>query len=190
MLAFFNIKKWHSEDSAVKTPFRILPKAPFREWDGTTAGFLVGYASGVTPWLLSVWWGGVLWVPPVHELHTLYRIQYYLGPTLIPPLLPPVKWWVLEHQSDAVVSHICAYIYCEQSQGHTHDDRGKYEVESCDLKNVAVRVWVCMDIFILNGPPQRLGTAILTTYFLLYKLEVELPQCFWSCPCNFSDPEK
>lgn len=63
--------------------------------------------------LLCVRWGGVLWMPPVHELHTLYRIQYHLGPALIRPLLPSLEWWVLEQQTNTVVAHVRANVDCE-----------------------------------------------------------------------------
>lgn len=52
-------------------------------------------------------------MPPVHELHTVYRIQHHLGPTLIRSLLPPLERRVLEHEPNAVVAHVCAYIDCE-----------------------------------------------------------------------------
>lgn len=49
-----------------------------------------------------------------------------------------------------------------QGQRHAHDHRGEDEIEGGDLKHVAVRVWVCVDIFVLSGHVQRLGTTILT----------------------------
>lgn len=62
----------------------------------------------------------VLWMPPVHEPHAVYRIQHHLGSTLVPSLLPALEWRVLEHQADAVVSHICAHIDCELQQRQRH----------------------------------------------------------------------
>lgn len=53
-----------------------------------------------------------------------------------------------------------------QGQCHSHDHRGQDVVEGGDLKHVAVRVWIPMDIFILSGPPQGLGTIILTESLL------------------------
>lgn len=140
--------------------------------------------------LLCVGRGGVLWMPPVHEPHTLYRIQHHLGPALIPPLLPPLQWRVLEQQANTVVAHVCANVDCEQCQCHAHDYRDEDEVEGGDLKHVAVRVWVHVDIFILSGQMQGLGTTIFIVSLLLYKLEVELPQCLWPSPCHLSHPEQ
>lgn len=117
-------------------------------------------------------------MPPVHEPHTVYGIQYNLGPTMIAPLLPPMERRVLEQQTNAVVAHVCANTDCEQGQRHAHDHRGENEVECGDLKHVAVRVWVCVDIFVLSRHAQGLGTTILTVS-LLFKLEVELPQRLW-----------
>lgn len=119
-------------------------------------------------------------MPPVHEFHTVYGIQHHLSPTLIPFLLPPLQRRVLKQQTDAVVAHVCAYVDCEQRQRHAHDYRSEDEVESGDLKHVAVRVWIHVNIFILSRQTQRLGTSILTVSLLLYKFEVELPQCLWS----------
>lgn len=106
-------------------------------------------------------------MPPVHELYTVYWVQHHLSPTLIPPLLPPLEWRVLEHQTNTVVSHVCANVDCEQGECHAHNHRGEDEVEGGDLKHVAVRVWVCVDIFVLSGHAQGLGTTILTVSLLL-----------------------
>lgn len=38
-----------------------------------------------------------------------------------------------------------------QAQCHAHDHRSKDEIEGGDLEHVAVRVRVCMDIFVLFG---------------------------------------
>lgn len=136
----------------------------FGEWDEKT-GFLV-WPSAERAGLLCVGWGRVLWVPPVHELYTVYRVQHHLDPTLIPPFLPSLERWVLEHQTNAVVTHVCANVDREQGQCHAHYHRGEDEVEGCDLKHVAVRVWVRVDIFILSGHAQGLGTTILTVSLL------------------------
>lgn len=48
-----------------------------------------------------------------------------------------------------------------QGQCHSHDDRGEDEIEGGDLKHVAVRVWVCVDVLILSRHVQRFGTTIL-----------------------------
>lgn len=53
-----------------------------------------------------------------------------------------------------------------QRQCHPHDHRGKDVVEGGDLKHVAVRVWIPMNIFILSGCPQGLGTIIFTVSLL------------------------
>lgn len=55
-----------------------------------------------------------------------------------------------------------------QGQRHAHDHRGEDEIEGGDLKHVAVRVWVCVDIFILSGHVQGRGTTILTRSLLEY----------------------
>lgn len=63
-------------------------------------------------------------MPPVHERHTVYRIQHHLGPTLIRSFLPPLEWRVLEHKPNAVVAHVCAYVYCElggKTRGKVHE---------------------------------------------------------------------
>lgn len=54
-----------------------------------------------------------MWMPPVHDPHTLYRIQQHLGSALIPLLLTPLGWRVLEQQADTVVAHVCANVDCE-----------------------------------------------------------------------------
>lgn len=106
-------------------------------------------------------------MPPVHELYTVYGIQHHLGPAMIPPLLPPSERRVLEHQTNAVVAHVCANVDCEQGQRHAHDHRCEDEVEGGDLKHVAVRVWVRVDVFVLSGLAQGVGTTILTVSLLL-----------------------
>lgn len=55
-----------------------------------------------------------------------------------------------------------------QGQRHAHDHRGEDEIEGGDLKHVAVGVWVCVDIFVLSGHVQGLGTTILTGSLLGY----------------------
>lgn len=106
-------------------------------------------------------------MPPVHELHTVYRIQHHLGPTLICSFLPPLEWRVLEHKPNAVVAHVCAYIYCEQAQRHAHDYWGEDEVEGGDLKHIAIRVRIHVNIFVLSRHTQGLGTTIPTVSLLL-----------------------
>lgn len=60
----------------------------------------------------------------------------------------------------------CHIKVTNQGQCHSHDHRGKDVVEGGDLKHVAVRVWVPMNIFILSGHPQGLGTTIFTVSLL------------------------
>lgn len=50
-----------------------------------------------------------------------------------------------------------------QGQRHSHDDWGEDEIEGGDLKHVAVRVWVCMDVLILPRLVQRFLTTILVS---------------------------
>lgn len=50
-----------------------------------------------------------------------------------------------------------------QGQRHSHDDWGEDEIEGGDLKHVAVRVWVCMDVLILARHVQRFLTTILVS---------------------------
>ena len=88
-------------------------------WDEITAGFLewrsaVASSEGVG--LLCVGWRGVLWMPPVHDPHTLYGIQHHQGPALISPLLSPLERWVMEKQTNTVVAHVCADIDCKLQQ--------------------------------------------------------------------------
>lgn len=47
-------------------------------------------------------------MPPLHDPHTLYRIQQHLGPTLIGSFLPSLERRVLEEQTNPVVAHVCA----------------------------------------------------------------------------------
>lgn len=105
-----------------------------------------------------------------------------------------------------------------QCQCHSHDHRGEDVVESGDLQHVAVRVWIPMNIFILSGHPQGLGTIIFTVsllrettiigvainrcllaavrgnlreaFYLLYELKVEFPQRLWSSSGHLPDPEQ
>lgn len=108
--------------------------------------------------------------------------------------------------SEGVVEIHYSLEVTHQAQCHAHDHRGKDVVEGGDLKHVAVRVWVPVDIFVLSGHPQGLGTIIFTVscledtkiivttgitqavsdsvtavdlgeaFYLLYKLKIELPQ--------------
>lgn len=50
-----------------------------------------------------------------------------------------------------------------QGQRHAHDHRGEDEIEGGDLKHVAVRVGVCMDILILSRHVQRIDTTIFVS---------------------------
>lgn len=115
-------------------------------------------------------------MPPVHETHTVYRVQNYLSASLVPPLFSTLERRVLEHQTNAVVSHVCAYIDCEQCKCHAHDHRDEDEIQSGDLKHVTIRVRVLVYIFILLGQAQDFGIPIFIMPLLLYKFKVELPQ--------------
>lgn len=56
----------------------------------------------------------------------------------------------------------CKYNFSITDQGecHAHDDRREDEVEGGDTQQVAVRVWVCVDIFILSGQHKIVSMAI------------------------------
>lgn len=56
-----------------------------------------------------------------------------------------------------------------QGQRHAHDHGGEDEVEGGDLKHVAVRVWVPVDIFVLSGHAQRVGGTILPVSLLGFR---------------------
>lgn len=53
-----------------------------------------------------------------------------------------------------------------QGKCHAHDHRDEDEVEGGNLKYIAVRVRVFVDIFILPGHAQGHGTTILSVYLL------------------------
>lgn len=54
----------------------------------------------------------------------------------------------------------CKCSVTDQGQRHAHDDGSEDEVESGDTEQVAVRVWVRVDILILPGQHQTPSTAI------------------------------
>lgn len=53
-----------------------------------------------------------------------------------------------------------------QAERHAHNHRGEDEVKCGDLKHVAARIRVCVDIFVLTGQVQGFGTTILTVSLL------------------------
>lgn len=53
-----------------------------------------------------------------------------------------------------------------QAQRHAHDYWGEDEVEGGDLKHIAVRVWIHVNIFVLSRHTQGLGTTIPTVSLL------------------------
>lgn len=47
-------------------------------------------------------------MPPLHDPHTLYRIQQHLGSAMIGSFPPSLERRVLEEQTNPVVAHVCA----------------------------------------------------------------------------------
>lgn len=47
-------------------------------------------------------------MPPLHDPHTLDRIQQHLGSAVIGSFPPSMERRVLEEQTNPVVAHVCA----------------------------------------------------------------------------------
>lgn len=77
-------------------------------------------------------------VPPVHETHTVDRVQHHLDALLPSQLFSPEYGRILELQAYPVVPHVCAHVNGKQGQRHAHDDRSEDEVEGGDPEQVAV----------------------------------------------------
>lgn len=100
----------------------------------------------------------------------LLRIAFIRTENILPNLLP-----VHSHKNGIstfscrrlILSNIHQKLrVTNQGECHAHNHRGEDEVEGGDLKHVAVRVWVCVDIFVLSGHAQGHGTTILTVSLL------------------------
>lgn len=91
--------------------------------------------------LLGVGWGGILWMPPLHDPHTLYRIQQHLGSTMIGSFLPSLEWRVLEEQTNPVVAHVCADIDCELNKNRMKQGEWDRSVtDKCTDRPISARV--------------------------------------------------